>query len=159
MSDTLPSDEISRYPCTSLPVRGAYTAALPRVDEARGSLVFGQVAEHLPFAAKRFWMVFDVPPGRSRGGHAHRHLEEFIVCGRGSCIVSLDDGTNRTDVVLDRPDVGLYIPRLTWASQRYGSGDTLLFVVASEVYRPDDYVRDYGDFLELVRPARQGYTA
>jgi UDP-2-acetamido-3-amino-2,3-dideoxy-glucuronate N-acetyltransferase len=127
---------------------GARLLRLPRIDSAAGTLVWAEHDVHLPFVPRRFFCIYEVPPGELRGRHAHRRLEEVLVCLRGRCVVTLDDGDHRDEVLLDDPRCGLYIPPLTWSTQRF-SGDALLAVLASEVYRPDDYIRDYETFLAL----------
>lgn len=135
---------------TALRTRGASLRRLVTVTDARGSLTAGQVGEQLPFVPKRVFFVYQVPPGRTRGGHGHRDLHEFIICQRGRCTVVLDDGANRDEVLLNRPDVGLHVPPLTWTTLREFSADALLVVAASEVYRPEDYIHDYQEFLGLA---------
>jgi UDP-2-acetamido-3-amino-2,3-dideoxy-glucuronate N-acetyltransferase len=139
--------------CAVPQVRGARLFALPRVDSPHGSLVWGELGAHLPFTPRRFFCIQGVPPGAVRGEHAHRALEEVVVCLRGSCTFTLDDGRVRDEIVLADPRHALYIPPLTWSTQRAFSNDAVLAVLASEVYRPDDYVRDYASFLALVRGA------
>jgi UDP-2-acetamido-3-amino-2,3-dideoxy-glucuronate N-acetyltransferase len=143
----------------SLLTRGARWLRLPSIPDERGILVWAQAGTHLPFQPKRFWCIFDVPPDRIRGDHAHRSLDEILFCVQGKCTVTLDDGLHRDEVVLDSRDIGLCIPPLTWNTQRRFSRDAVLFVVASEVYRPDDYIRDYGEFLALAAHHRQAHQA
>jgi hypothetical protein len=134
----------------TLRTRGAAWARLGVFREPRGTLVVGQLGDQLPFAPKRCWFVFDVPSEHSRGGHAHHGLHEAFICQRGSCRVLLDDGENRDELLLDRPDLALYVPPLTWSAQYAFSTDALLLVLGSEVYRPDDYIRDYDQFRALA---------
>lgn len=126
---------------------------LPLVEDLRGSLVFGQVPDNLPFVPQRFFTVFDVSSREVRGEHAHRDLHQFLVCVHGECAVALDDGTERGEVTLDRPDVGLHIPPLVWGTQYRYTPDAVLLVFASAPYDPDDYIRDYDDFLRLSASA------
>jgi hypothetical protein len=133
----------------ALRTRGATWAQLGVFAEARGTLIVGQSGDHLPFAPQRWWFVFGVPEDRSRGGHAHYGLHEAFVCQRGSCKVTIDDGENREEILLDRPDLALCVAPLTWSVQREFSSDALLLVLGSEIYRPDDYIRDYDLFLAL----------
>jgi UDP-2-acetamido-3-amino-2,3-dideoxy-glucuronate N-acetyltransferase len=138
----------------SLRTRGAQLLRLPKVPSARGSLVWGESGAHLPFSPRRFWCIYAVPPGQTRGDHGHRALHEVLICLRGGCTVTLDDGTDSEEVVLDVPDVGLYIPPLIWNTQHRFSPDAVLLVLASEVFRADDYIRDYDEFLALVAQPR-----
>src|SRR5436190_1856701 len=93
-----------------------------------------------------------VLPGREvRGEHAHRNCHQFLVCARGSVTVVVDDGVLSEEVVLDGPDIGLYVPPMIWATQYQYSTDALLLVLASAPYDPDDYIRDYLVFKAAVR--------
>ena len=122
---------------------------LPVIRDLRGSLSFAQYDETLPFLPRRYFIVFDVGEGQTRGGHAHRTVHQFLICVNGSCQVSLDDGKTRDEVLLDRPGLALYIPPKIWATQRQFSRDGVLMVLASEVYDPDEYIKDYDEFLRL----------
>lgn len=122
----------------------------PLIAEPRGSLSYGQYDEHLPFAPIRYFIVFDVPAGEVRGNHAHRRVSQVLVCVKGSCLVTLDDGRNRDRVVLDNPMSGVYIPPLVWATQREFSSEAVLLVLSSEGYDSDEYIRDYDEFKRIV---------
>jgi UDP-2-acetamido-3-amino-2,3-dideoxy-glucuronate N-acetyltransferase len=86
-----------------------------------------------------------------RGEHAHRRCRQFLVCLRGRCRVVVDDGHKRAEIVLDRLNLGLYLPPMVWGIQYQHSADALLLVFASDYYDPSDYIRDYGEFLEAVK--------
>lgn len=132
---------------------GTRLIAFPRVIDLRGSLTFGEHDAHLPFSPKRFFVVYDVPTREVRGEHAHRSLEQVLVCLRGSIAVVVDDGHQRDQVVLDDPSQGLYVPSMVWTIHYRYSSDALLLVLASEVYEADDYIRSYDRFLEAVSAA------
>lgn len=135
----------------SLRVKRAALQRLPRITDMRGALSFGEVAAHLPFDPKRFFAIYDVPGVEVRGEHAHKQLEQFLICLKGSCVVVLDDGRERDEVVLDTPEIGLYIPAMVWGIQYRYSHDALMLVLASDIYRAEDYIRDYDEFIGLVR--------
>lgn len=122
----------------------------PLIAEPRGSLSYGQYDEQLPFIPKRYFIVFDVPASEVRGNHAHRQVSQALVCVKGSCVVAFDDGQVRDEVVLDHPDRGVYIPPLVWATQQKFSADAVLLVLSSEGYDPDEYIRDYDEFMSMV---------
>ena len=122
---------------------------LPLIRDPRGSLSFAQYDETLPFLPRRYFIVFDVGEGQTRGGHAHRTVHQLLICVKGSCLVSLDDGDTRDQVWLDRPERALYIPPKIWATQQQFSSDGVLLVLASDVYDPDEYIRDYDEFVRL----------
>jgi dTDP-4-dehydrorhamnose 3,5-epimerase-like enzyme len=124
---------------------------LPVIRDPRGSLSFAEFEDTLPFLPKRYFVVFDVPEGQTRGGHAHSTVHQLLVCVKGSCLVELDDGKVRDEVWLDRPELSLYIPPRIWATQRQFSRDGVLMVLASEVYDPDEYIKDYDEFLRVAK--------
>lgn len=130
-------------------VPGVRAYMLPVINDLRGALSFGEIGQHLPFVPKRFFLVYDVPSKEVRGEHAHKELHQFLVCVRGSCSVMVDDGENRDEVVLDTPGTGLHIPPMVWAVQYKYTADAVLLVLASDVYKAEDYIRDYYDFLKL----------
>lgn len=136
-----PSDRISN-------VRGVRIDRLTRAIDIRGSLVAG---EGLPFVPERFFAVFDVPSAETRGSHAHRVCEQYLICLRGSVSAIVDDGKHREEILLDSPDLALFMPALTWGTQYRYSPDAVLLVLASHKYDNDDYIRDYDQFLELSR--------
>lgn len=133
-------------------VKGATLHNLPLVPDIRGSLTVGEFDRNIPFAAKRYFMVFDVPSAETRGEHAHRECHQFLICVRGSCAVVADDGTNRQEFHLDRPDVGIHLSPMVWGIQYKYSADAVLLVFASHYYDSADYIRNYADFIAMVNP-------
>lgn len=146
----LPSSEVLPV-AEELGVGGARLFRLPQFRDIRGSLAVAEFGQSLPFPAKRCFIVFDVPGQEVRGEHAHKELNQFLVCVKGKLHVVLDDGARRAEVVLNGPGMGLHIPPRVWGIQYRHSPDTVLMVLASDVYDPMDYVRDYEEFLDLVR--------
>lgn len=132
-------------------VRGVTLHKLPLIPDIRGSLTVGEFEKHIPFVPKRYFMVFDVPSKETRGEHAHRVCHQFLICVRGSCAVMADDGVNRTEVFLDSPDQGIYLPPMVWGVQYKYSEDAMLLVFASHHYDAADYIRHYSEFLEEVK--------
>jgi len=124
---------------------------LPRAKDLRGSLSYGEIDRQVPFEVKRYFLVFDVASEHIRGEHAHRTLQQFLVCVTGRCNVVMDDGASRHEVVLDSPAKGVYIPPMVWATQYKFTRDAVLLVLASEYYDASEYIRDYGEFLALRR--------
>jgi serine acetyltransferase len=131
-------------------VSGVSLHLMPRATDIRGSLTVGEFERSIPFAVKRYFLVFDVPSIETRGEHAHRECHQFLVCVRGSCAVVADDGIHRQEFVLDQPNVGLYLPPLVWGIQYKYSGDAVLLVFASHYYDTADYIRDYAEFRRLA---------
>ena len=131
-------------------VGGAILHKVSVVTDLRGSLSFAEYSQHLPFIPKRYFTVFDVPGREVRGEHAHRDIHQFLVLVKGSCSVVVDDGKSRVEVILDNPGIGLHIPPMVWGIQYNYSKDAVLLVLASDCYNPDEYIRDYDEFLELT---------
>ena len=133
-----------------LGVGGTRLIQLHEIVADNGSLVVGEVPATLPFVTRRFFALYGIPAGEARGTHAHRRCEQFLVCLRGSVTALVDDGTSQRTVILDRPDLGLYMPPLIWGTQSEYSDDALLLVFASDPYDAADYIEDYDEFLELI---------
>lgn len=120
------------------------------LGDDRGSLVSLEQHKNIPFDIKRVYYIFDTKPKVSRGFHAHRHLEQIVVCVKGSCRFVLDDGEVKEDLLLNSPQQGLYIGHNLWREMHDFSDDCVLLVVASDHYNEDDYIRNYDEFLTLV---------
>ncbi len=131
-------------------VRGVTLHSLPEIPDLRGSLSVGEFERTIPFAVKRYFLVYDVPSLETRGEHAHHECHQFLISVRGQCNVLVDDGKNREEIMLNRPSFGLYLPPMTWGIQYKYSRDAVVLVFASHYYDNADYIRDYGDFLRLV---------
>lgn len=132
-------------------VPGVKLYKLPIITDLRGNLSFGEIGQFLPFVVKRYFVVFDVPDHEVRGEHAHKQLQQYLVCVKGSGSVIVDDGENREEIVLNSPGLGLYLPPMVWATQFKFSKDAVLLVLASDVYHAEDYIRDYDEFLRLKK--------
>ncbi len=124
---------------------------LPLVSDLRGNLSVGEFQKDIPFTAKRYFLVFDVPTAETRGEHAHKVCKQFLICIKGSCNVVADDGKNREEFILDTPAKGLYLPPMTWGIQYHYTQDACLLVFASEYYDSTDYIRNYDQFIKAVR--------
>ena len=124
---------------------------LPKFADPRGTLSFVEQLNHIPFEIKRTYWIYDVPGGESRGGHAFRANEEFIVALSGAFDVIVDDGRNQKSFALNRSYYGLYVPAGLWREMRDFSTNSLALEFGSKHYDPEDYIRDYEDFLRLNR--------
>lgn len=121
---------------------------LPKFLDARGNLSFAQNNTHIPFEIKRTYWLYDVPGGESRGGHAYRETEEFVIALSGSFDVIVDDGKEKKTFHLNRSYYGLYIPKGMWREMDNFSTNSLALEFASTKYDPADYIRDYDEFLK-----------
>lgn len=132
-----------------LEINGVRVIELTHVKDLRGNLSVTEFQRDLPFPPKRAFWIYDVPGSEIRGEHAHRSSHLFVICLQGSCVAVVDDGVNHAEVMLDRPYLGLYIPPMIWGTQHKYSPDAVLLVFASEPYDPEDYIRDYDEYLNL----------
>lgn len=135
-------------------VGGARLIPVTVAQDLRGSLAAVELGRDLPFIPARFFAVFGVPSKDVRGEHAHRQCAQVLVCLRGSVRCIVDDGVRRDEVLLDRPDTGLYMPAMTWGTQFDYSADAVLGVFASLPYDGADYIRDYDQYLGEAVAAR-----
>lgn len=131
-------------------VKGVTVHRLPLVTDLRGSLSVGEIGQHIPFPVQRYFLVFDVPSAETRGEHAHHECHQFLICVAGKVAVVADDGKIRQEVVLDKPNLGIHLPPMTWGIQYKYSADAVLLVLASHHYSSADYIRNYDDFLKLI---------
>ncbi|HEY9001039.1 MAG TPA: FdtA/QdtA family cupin domain-containing protein [Mucilaginibacter sp.] len=120
---------------------------LPKILDERGNLSFLEENKHIPFEIKRTYWIYDVPGGETRGGHAYKTNQEFIVAISGSFDVVLNDGKDTKIFSLNRSYYGLYVPNGLWRHMENFSTNSLALIIASEDYDADDYIRDYDQFL------------
>ena len=123
---------------------------LRRIANPRGNLTPIEGGVDVPFDIKRVYYLYDVPGGESRGGHAHRDLEQFIVAASGSFEVVLDDGNDQRSWFLNRSYYGLYLPKMVWRELVNFSSGSVCLVLASAHYDESDYFRSYEDFVAAL---------
>jgi dTDP-4-dehydrorhamnose 3,5-epimerase-like enzyme len=129
----------------------AYDCSIIELDkhpDEKGNLTVVENNRHIPFSPKRVFYLYDIPGGESRGAHAHKCCHQFLVAAGGSFEVVLDDGKNKRTVLLNRPYYGLHIPPGIWAAEQGFSSGSICLVLASHEYDPEDYIREYKEFLE-----------
>ena len=115
----------------------------------RGQLIALEEFNDIPFQIKRVYYMYDTREGIVRGKHAHKNLEQILVCIHGSCKIRLDNGKERKVVPLEKPYEGVYVGSNMWREMYDFSPDAVLMVLASDVYEEIDYIRDYDEFLRL----------
>jgi len=120
------------------------------LGDNRGSLVAFEEFKNVPFAIKRVYYIFNTKKGVSRGFHAHKNLQQLVVCVSGKCRMLLDNGIKQEEVWLDSPTKGLLIDSNTWREMHDFSMDCILLVLASEPYNELDYIRSYTDFKKII---------
>lgn len=120
---------------------------LPKIHNRSGNITIVENEATVPFDVKRIYYLYDVPGGETRGGHGHKELQQLIVAASGSFDLILDDGKYKKMVTLNRPDYGLYITPGIWRDIINFSSGSICLVLASMEYDPDEYLRDYQEFL------------
>ncbi len=119
--------------------------------DERGQLVSLEEFTDIPFEIKRVYYMYDTVKSVSRGHHAHKNLEQILICIHGSCKVLLDNGKEKKNVFLEKPYEGLYVPSNVWREMYDFSTDAVLMCLASDIYRESDYIRKYEDFIEYLK--------
>jgi len=126
---------------------GPYIIELPKILDQRGNLTFVETEKHIPFKIERTFWIYDVPGGETRGGHAYKTTDEFIIALSGSFDVVVDNGKEKQTFSLNRSYYGLFIPAGTWRHMENFSTNALAVVLASTYYSPDDYIYNYSEFM------------
>ena len=116
--------------------------------DSRGQLIAIEANKDIPFEVKRVYYMYDTKMGVRRGYHAHKQLQQILICVHGSCKVLLDNGFEKETVVLDNPYEGSYLTSGMWREMFDFSPDAVLMVLASEHYDESDYIRNYDDFIK-----------
>ena len=124
---------------------------LPKISTRKGAITPICGDDHVPFQINRLYYLYDVPGGECRGGHAHLALQQLIVSVMGAFDVILDDGYERKKIHLDRAYYGLYVPTMIWRELENFSSGGICLVLASAPYDEKDYIRDYQEYLQLVK--------
>lgn len=119
------------------------------IGDERGSLVSLEELKNIPFIIKRIYYLYDLQNELSRGFHAHKALQQVLICVRGACTVLLDNGEERQSLNLDQPYIGLFIDKMIWREMHVFSDNCILMVIASDYYDESDYIRNYSDFIKL----------
>lgn len=123
---------------------------LPKILDDRGNLSFLENANTIPFDIQRVYWVYDVPGGETRGGHAYKEQQEFIIALSGSFEVVLNDGNHEYRYHLNRSYVGLYVPKMIWRHLENFSTNSVALIVTDLPFSEDQYIRDFNDFKKLV---------
>jgi hypothetical protein len=124
---------------------------LPKIHNRAGNITVIENSATVPFEVKRIYYLYDVPGGETRGGHGHRALQQLIIAASGSFDLVLDDGQYKKVVTLNRPDYGLLITPGIWRDIINFSSGSICLVLASLEYDPDEYIRDYNEFLNFSK--------
>lgn len=122
----------------------------PSLGDDRGELTVLEQNDLVPFDIQRVYYIYNTLKNTSRGFHAHKNLEQLAICISGSCLILLDDGNKKKNVLLDNPNKGLLINKMIWHEMSNFSSDCILMVLANDFYDEDDYIRSYEVFKELI---------
>jgi hypothetical protein len=132
-------------------LKNCYQIEFPKISDPRGNLSFVEGGRHIPFDIRRVYYLYDVPGGASRGGHAHKTLHQLVVAMAGSFDVELDDGNEKKRFHLNRSYYGLYVCPMIWRELDNFSSGAVCMVLASHLYDEDDYLRDYQEYISILR--------
>ena len=124
---------------------------ISKINNEAGNLTILENGLNIPFDVKRIYYLYDVPSGSARGCHAHIELEQYIIAACGSYDVILDDGKNKKNFTLNRPNLALHILPGMWRELDNFSSGSISMVLASKLYDEKDYIRDYNQFLNYKR--------
>ncbi len=124
--------------------------AFQQHGDERGMLVALEELKDIPFKIKRVYFMYGTKQNIHRGFHAHKRLEQILICIHGSCKVKLDNGKEKKLVSLEKPYEGLYISSNIWHEMYDFSIDAVLLVLASDFYYEEDYIRNYEEFLNFI---------
>lgn len=123
---------------------------LPKVHNVAGNITAINNGEGIvPFEIKRLYYLYDIPGGEGRGAHAHKELEQLIIAASGSFDITLDDGTTKRTFNLSKPYYGLYLPSGIWRDINNFSSGAICLVLASQIFKTDDYIRNYEHYLKF----------
>jgi dTDP-4-dehydrorhamnose 3,5-epimerase-like enzyme len=126
-----------------------------RGDE-RGSLIAFEENVNVPFDVKRVFYIFDTKGSVSRGLHANRRTKHLLININGSCRVKVDNGKEKVDILINRPDQGLFINNMVWKEMHEFSYNCILMVLASEYYDETEYIRDYNEYMKIINGNKNG---
>lgn len=126
----------------------AYVISFDEIHRREGNLSAVTGSVDIPFDIKRVYYMTAVPEGSHRGMHAHKELEQVIICINGLIGITLDDGVTKTDYILHTPKEGLFVPKGLWRELRFVSENSICLVLASKDYDENDYIRNYNDFKQ-----------
>jgi len=120
---------------------------LPKIIDERGNLSLIEEENHIPYKIERIYWIYDVPGGETRGSHAFKNSEEFIVAISGSFDLVLHDGKKESKYSLNRSYYGIYVPKLIWRKLENFSTNSLALILSSTSFNENDYIRNFEEFI------------
>jgi len=114
-------------------------------------LYFAQISDHIPFPIKRIYYILNADTNLTRGLHAHKKNQQIMFCISGSIKLVLDNGKKRRDLILNKPNLGVFIDKMIWHEMHEFKKNTILLVLASGIFESEDYIRDYAQFKKQAK--------
>ncbi len=113
-------------------------------------LLFVQNPTHVPFSIKRIFYILNADTKLKRGFHAHKKTKQILFCIQGSVRIVVDNGKKRKEIILNKPDVGIFFDKMVWHEMHDFKKNTIIIVLNSRVFEAKDYIRDYDRFCKLA---------
>jgi len=135
-------------------IKNARLIEVPLRADHRGKLIFVEGGNQIPFNIQRVFCVLDVPEEEIRGEHAHKRNQQLHICLAGSITFSLDDGRDKEDVTLTNNSMALYTGPLVWHDLKNWKQNTILLVLNSIGYEEEEYIRNYAEFMDVIRSTK-----
>lgn len=129
----------------------SYIIEVPKIQD-EGYLCFMEENNHIPFSIKRVYYIFDVIKNAVRGKHTHKKTKQVLFCLHGSITIILDNGKDKEAITLNKAHQGLFLDAMMWHEMVAFKKGTILLVIASDIYKENDYIRNYKTYLEEVNP-------
>lgn len=121
------------------------------LGDERGKLVVIEGGQNVPFEIKRVFYIYGSDSTVVRGEHANRESEFVLINVAGTSKVRITDGKEEIIVELNKPMMGVYIPKMIWKDMYDFSSDSVLLVLASTHYDGNEYIRNYNDYLNVIK--------
>ena len=121
------------------------------LGDERGKLVVIEGGQAIPFDIQRVFYIYGSDPTVVRGEHANRESEFVLINVAGTSKVRITDGKEEFMVELNKPMMGVYIPKMIWKDMYDFSADSVLLVLASTHYDGKEYIRNYEEYLKIIR--------
>ena len=134
-----------------MPISNCRIINLPKICDDRGNLTFIENLNHIPFDIRRVYYLYNIPETKSRGAHGHIGLEQLVIAISGAFDITLDDADTKKTFHLNSPEYGLYVSKGIWRNINNFSTNAVCLVLASHPYDESDYIRNYDEFIELMK--------
>lgn len=119
---------------------------LDQIRSDSGTITVAESGKDFDFSVARVYLIHSTSADSTRGRHAHKELEQLLIAAVGSFRVHVEFGGRSLSFRLESPDVGLLLPPMAWRTIDQFSEDAVCLVLASDVYREEDYIRSYSEY-------------